>query len=133
MKEHKKEFSVERMAKLLDIRRESYYKWVSRGISMREQSDRCLLKKVEKIFLFHKKRYGSSRVRQELLKKGIKCSRRRVGRLMKLSGMKSIRARKYKITTNSNHKEILRPLHNKPASLLSNRCRPIFCVNVKIR
>jgi len=109
MKDFKKEFSIERMAKLLGAKRESYYKWLSRGVSKRDKENEFLLKETETIFLFHKKRYGSSRVRQELLKKGIKCSRRRVGRLMKLNGMESIRARKYKVTTNSKHNKIISP------------------------
>ncbi len=96
------------MAKLLGAKRESYYKWLS-GVSKREKENEFLLKETETIFQFHKKRYGSSRVRQELLKKGIKCSRRRVGRLMKSNGMESIRARKYKVTTNSKHNKIISP------------------------
>ncbi len=98
-----------RMAKLLGTKRESYYKWLSRGVSKREKENEFLLEKIKTIFHLNKKRYGSSRVFQELLKKGIKCSRRRVGKLMKANSMQSIRARKYKVTTNSKHNKIISP------------------------
>ena len=38
MKDFKEEFSIERMAKLLGAKRESYYKWLSRGVSKKEKN-----------------------------------------------------------------------------------------------
>jgi len=96
------------MAKVLGVTRDSYYKWLSRKEGKRVQENEFLIKKIKEIFYLHKKRYGSSRIYYELLKEDIICSRQRVGRLMKVNGLKSIRLKRFKITTN--------PRKNKKAS-----------------
>ncbi len=108
MKDFKKEFSIERMAKLLGAKRESYYKWLS-GASKREKENEFLLKETETIFQFNKKRYGSSRIHHELLKQGAGCSRQKVAGLMRAGSLYCIRAKRYKVTTNSKHNKIVSP------------------------
>jgi putative transposase len=47
--------------------------------------------------------YGRPRMTGELQELGLKVGHRRVGRLMRENGIKIIRTRKYKATTDSNH------------------------------
>ncbi|KAA6231738.1 DDE-type integrase/transposase/recombinase [Chlorobium phaeovibrioides] len=53
--------------------------------------------------------YGSPRIALDLGKRGIKCSRPRVARLMREMGIRARCARKFKVTTDSNHKEPIAP------------------------
>ena len=47
--------------------------------------------------------YGRPRMTMELKEVGLDVGERRVGRLMKINGIKPVRTRKHKVTTNSNH------------------------------
>ena len=98
----KKKFPVERMAKALDITRDSYYKWLERKLSKRRQENEFLLSRIRYIFNLHKKRYGSSRIYAELKKENIVCSRRRVAKLMKSANLVSVRYKRHKYQKNSN-------------------------------
>jgi len=97
----KKEFPVERMAKTLNITRDSYYKWLKRKQNRRKQENEFLLSRIQYIFNLHKKRYGSGRIYAELKKENIVCSRRRVARLMKSANLVSARYKKHKYPKNS--------------------------------
>ncbi len=62
-----------------------------------------LLLKIETAHKDSKKRYGSPRIHQQLVKNGIACSRGRVARLMREAGMRARQKRKFVLTTDSNH------------------------------
>ena len=47
--------------------------------------------------------YGSPRLSDELQDSGVSCSENRVARLMRLSGIRAVGKRKYRVTTNSKH------------------------------
>jgi len=53
--------------------------------------------------------YGSPRITRDLEKINIQCSRQRVARLMRVMGIRAKCARKFKVTTDSNHKEPIAP------------------------
>lgn len=53
--------------------------------------------------------YGRPRMTQELKEIGLTVGHRRVGRLMRNNGINVVRTRKYKATTNSNHKFNIAP------------------------
>lgn len=48
--------------------------------------------------------YGSPRITAELNAKGIKCSKNRIGRIMRANGISAKLKRKFVVTTNSRHK-----------------------------
>lgn len=102
----KNEFPVERMANILDITRDSYYKWLKRKQSKRKQENEFLLSRIRYIFYLHKKRYGSSRIHIELKKENITCSRRRVAKLMKSANLVSVRYRRHIYPENDNSEKI---------------------------
>ena len=58
---------------------------------------------IKEIFIEHKCRYGSRRIRKALVNKGYQVSRRRVCKLMKAQGLYCKTKRKFKHTTDSNH------------------------------
>lgn len=48
--------------------------------------------------------YGRPRMTMELKEAGLAVGERRVGRLMRLNGIKPVRTRRHKVTTDSNHR-----------------------------
>ena len=92
------------MCKVLKIGRSSYYQWLKGGVSKRKLENRILTSEIKKIFKMSKQTYGSPRISKELARLGIKASRIRVAKLMRKSGLKSKVRKKYRVTTDSNHK-----------------------------
>jgi len=88
------------MCKVLKVSRSSYYRWYSCGPSNRALENSLFTDLIKNIF----DTYGSPRITAELNRQGYRISKRRVAKLMRLSGLRSKIIRKYRITTNSNHR-----------------------------
>ena len=97
-------FPVEKMCKVLRLSRSSYYSWKNREPSNREQENKELEKMITEIHLKSRGTYGSPRISRELKELGFSASKPRVARLMKSNGIQSKIRKKWKVTTNSNHK-----------------------------
>ncbi len=91
------------MAKLFEVNRTSYYKWKNNPLGQRKKDDLKIGKAIKDIFHTSRETYGSPRIVDKLRKAGIKCGKNRVNRLMKTLGLKAKAAKKYIITTDSNH------------------------------
>lgn len=104
MKNHSKEFCVDKMAKILGVCRAGYYQFLKRPPSKRALENQELLRKVKEIHKESRGLYGSPRIHQKLVKNGGKGSRKRVSRLMKQEGICSKIRKKWKKTTQSNPK-----------------------------
>jgi transposase InsO family protein len=102
-------YSIEEMCRFLEVSRSSYYDWLRRGESLRKKSDRELSEKIRAIFNSYQGRYGSPRVYDDLRDMGIRCSKKRVERLMREMGLRARHKRKFKVTTNSNHNYPIAP------------------------
>lgn len=70
------------MCSLLEINRSSYYKRKESKQRKRYQENQILLKMIKEVFEVSKQRYGSPRITAELNKRGIKCNKKRIARLM---------------------------------------------------
>ncbi len=103
IKMHKKAYPVTFMCNILNVSSSGYYNWQSRTPSrskfIRDELD-C---KIITIYRQHKSRYGSPRIHKELVGSGDLVSRKRVARRMVKLGLKAVHARKFKVTTDSNH------------------------------
>jgi transposase InsO family protein len=89
--------SVEAMCEALDVCASGYYAWVERDVSPRQQADVQLGDEIECVFIESRRTYGSHRVWLALREQGTRTSRKRVERLMRQRGLRSIRARKRRI------------------------------------
>ena len=96
-------YSIEEMCRLLEVSRSGYYQWLSRGESLRKKKDQVLKEQILTTFEKCKKRYGSPRIHGELRDQGIRCSRKRVERLMRELGIRARHKRQFRITTDSKH------------------------------
>jgi putative transposase len=100
MAEHASEFRVQRMCRVLGVGRSGYYAWCSRSASQRVQEDEVLLVKIQQEYQISRGTYGSPRIHAALQKQGVKCSQKRVARLMrlhKITGRK--RQKRHPVTT----------------------------------
>lgn len=104
IQKHAKSLSVRMMCRMLVVSPSGYYDWRDRPPSMREQQDTELACKIKEIFDEEKSRAGAKRIAKRLRFKGIFIGRRRVARIMRKHEWRAKAARKYKATTNSNHK-----------------------------
>lgn len=93
------------MCKSLDVSRSSYYGWLKDPVSEREIKNNELLKKIEKIHIDSKKRYGSPRVFAELRNQGEMINHKRVENLMKKNKIQARMKRKFRVTTDSKHND----------------------------
>jgi putative transposase len=96
-------YSIEKMCRILHVSRSGYYHWLGRDKSIRKKKNDDLKEKICTIYEQSKKRYGSPRIHQTLRNQGIRCSKKRVERLMNEMGIHARYKRKFKLTTNSKH------------------------------
>ena len=98
------------MCKVLKVSRSSYYRWFTLGPTNRALEDSMFSHLIKKIFDESSQRYGSPKITRKLRNQySHVISERRVSRLMKELGLVSKRSKKYKNTTNSNHKYPVSP------------------------
>lgn len=104
IKENTNYFSVRMMCRLLLVSASGYYDWRDRPASKRTQENTVLAAKIKAIFDKEKERVGAKRVTKRLNLEGTRVSRHRVARIMRAKGWRAKAAKKFKATTNSNHK-----------------------------
>lgn len=97
------EFPVSVMCNLLLVSRSGYYTWLKQPESRKRREDDVLSKVIAEIHEESNKRYGSPKIHGELRRRGIRCGRKRVARLMRKDGLRAKIIRKFKATTNSKH------------------------------
>jgi putative transposase len=97
-------FKVGRMCTLLGVSRSGYYAWRGRPTSARVAADQRLSDQIQCIHAGSRRTYGAPRVHAELREAhGVRCSRKRVARLMRVSGLHAKVCRRFRITTRSEH------------------------------
>jgi len=95
---------VSTMCRVLDVARAAYYAWRRRTPSRRTQADNLLTLHIEAIYWRSRRSYGSTRVHRDLRANGLRCSQKRVARLMRSHNLVARRRRKYRVTTQSGHR-----------------------------
>ena len=89
---------------MLSVSSSGYYDWQDRPPSARSQENAILAEKIKAIFDDESSRAGAKRIAKRLKQEGTSVSRHRVARIMRMNGWRAKAARKFKATTNSNHK-----------------------------
>jgi putative transposase len=97
------------MCLLFSVSRSGYYSWLTRGKSLRDQENEIVLKQIRRIHQESHQTYGSPRIRSALRQQGIRCSRKRIARLMRKHGIVSKMRKRFKRTTHSSHKRPVAP------------------------
>ncbi|HIQ06819.1 MAG TPA: IS3 family transposase [Anaerolineae bacterium] len=102
IEDHRNEFPVRLMCKVLEVSTSGYYAWRGRPPSKREMANRVLTAKIKEEFEKSGETYGSPRIYQVMRKLGLMCSPNRVARLMRAADLKAKQTRRYRSTTKRN-------------------------------
>jgi transposase InsO family protein len=87
------------MCDALEVSPSGYYAWRGRPESQRSREDRQLKLKIRSVFRQSRETYGSPRIHDEFRERGIRCSRKRIARLMREEQLKPKKARRFRRTT----------------------------------
>lgn len=87
IKDHRQEFAVKPMCRVLRVQKSGFYKWLANPESRRRQEDEKLLGEIRHFFNDSDSTYGSPRIHEDLREAGFRCGRKRVERLMREDGL----------------------------------------------
>ncbi|HBZ09314.1 MAG TPA: IS3 family transposase [Bacillus bacterium] len=96
--QHKDQHPIQTMCEVLELPRSSYYLTLQETESKRERENKELTKRIKEIHEESKGRYGAPKIHQYLCAEGYRVSLKRVQRLMKKEGIRSIVIKKYRPT-----------------------------------
>jgi transposase InsO family protein len=105
----KARWPVELQCELFGVSRSGFYAWKGRPEARRTQEDAELVVEIKAASKVGRGNYGSPRVHRELRANGRRISRKRVERLMRQEGIVARRKRRFRKTTDSNHKHPIAP------------------------
>jgi transposase InsO family protein len=98
------EYDVLELCALYEVSTSGYYDWIGREPSKRDVADADLARCIKDAHAQSRKTYGSPRVAKELRKKGVRCSRKRVARIMRQNGLQGVQKARFRPrTTDSRH------------------------------
>lgn len=98
-------YPVKMLCRVLGLARSGYYRWKKQPTNKRVEQDATLWAQITTIFRDSRRTYGSPRVHASLRAQGIRCSKKRVARLMRKSALVACRKRRHVHTTDSHHSE----------------------------
>lgn len=103
---HRGDYPLDAMCQLFDVSRSGYYEWRSNADKRDERAirDQRLVRTIEAVHLGSDKKYGSPRVADRVDGLGFGVSESTVARRMKKHGIRSKLKKKFKATTDSDHK-----------------------------
>jgi len=105
IEEHRELWNVNVLCEVLDVSRGGFYVWRDRPKSDRSRRQRELTDQMRAIHAErHKDSYGSPRMHQELIARGYEVCENTVAQLMKDQDLKSSTKKKFRHTTDSNHR-----------------------------
>jgi len=96
IKDHRDEFRVVSMCRVLCVTRSGYYKWSCASPSRRQQDNQRLVTRIRAIHTATDQNYGALKTWHELRASGEACGRHRVARLRKQQGIEAKRMRRYR-------------------------------------
>jgi putative transposase len=103
IQQHQGQFRMTVLLRVLGVSASAFYQWQKRPESQRARQKKQLAAQVGELFHASKRRYGSPRIHQDLQALGIKCSQKRVARLMKEQNLLVRKPRRFVTTTDSGH------------------------------
>ncbi|MBB4802052.1 transposase InsO family protein/transposase-like protein [Flavobacterium nitrogenifigens] len=103
IRENEHRYSILRMCQVLEVGYGRYHRWKKNGISEKQLYIIRLKETIESLFLKFKKHYGRNRLTEELHKLGYKICKEQVSFYMRELGLRRVKKRKFKITTDSKH------------------------------
>lgn len=103
--DHQVEHKTTVLCDALNIKRSSYYDWLSRAESKREKQNRCLLNRIQSIHKSSRENYGAVKTWEILCESGEGCGLHRVERLRRKHGIEAKRMRLFRASTSGRNSE----------------------------
>lgn len=100
---HRGEFAVRLMCQLLEVSPSGFYAAQRRAPSRRAVTDQRLRLAIRTAHATSAGRYGAPKIHAELRAQAIRCSRKRVARLMRADALRGTCPRAFRVTTQSAH------------------------------
>jgi transposase InsO family protein len=100
---------INRLCQIMDVSPRGYRAFCSRPLSTSQRKDLVVLAHIREQFALSLGSYGRPRMTEELKEVGVVVGHRRVGRIMRENSICVERSKKYKVTTDSNHKFNIAP------------------------
>jgi putative transposase len=107
--------SIKVLCSAMKVSRSGYYDWLRRVPSNRSVEDQKLWPKIQRMHHRCREAYGAVRLRNELRKVGVRCSKHRIARLKQANKLWTKRHRRFVFTSTSD------PAHARYPNIL-NRC-----------
>jgi putative transposase len=112
---HRGEHPIRRLCQVLGVSRAGYYAWHRRqqqAPGPRAAADSSLARTIAQVHRASQARYGSPRIHAELHGRGVRCSRKRIARLMREQHLAGKRRRRFRVvTTDAQHAAPVAPNH----------------------
>ncbi len=97
-------YPIRLLCRCLEVSRSGYYAWRTRRVSARVKQDARLKVEISASHSASRRTYGSPRILRDLREDGHRVSRKRVARLMRDLGLEGRRKRRFRATTDSQHR-----------------------------
>ena len=101
---HAKDFPVKLLCRMLSVQRSAYYDWRAWPCKIIAPEELALRRRMKELFAASRGSLGSRMMMKNLRQEGFDIGRDKTRRLMKSLKLKVKQKRKYKVTTDSNHK-----------------------------
>ena len=99
MEREKADHTIATMCRVLGVSTSGYHAWRRRPLSQLARDDAALKERIAEIHMQSRWTYGSPRIHAELQEAGVRCSRKRVARLMRQAGIEGCHRRRSIRTT----------------------------------
>ena len=93
--QHRDSYPLGLMCRVLEVTRSGFYAWARRPPSARAEADARLRVAIRAIHAASRQRYGRPRIQRALQRQGVRVSGKRVGRLLRLEGLRGKRSRRF--------------------------------------
>ena len=104
IQEHDRRYPIRLLCRALAVSPAGYYAWRDRPESRRARQNRTLLSTIRVIHRESRETYGSPSIWDALLKQGHRTGEHRVARLMRQAGLRAKTVKKWRATTQSQHR-----------------------------
>jgi len=104
IQEHDRRYPIRLMCRALNVSPAGYYAWAGRPESNRSVQNRTLLAEIRVIHRESRETYGSPSIWDALIKRGHRVGEHRVARLMRQDGIRAKTVKKWRATTQSQHR-----------------------------
>jgi putative transposase len=94
----KASFAIRRLCRVLGVSPSGYWAWRRRTPSRRAAANAQLQRQIVAIHRVSRATYGAPRIHAELAAQGVRCSRKRVARLMRVAGVAGCHRRRFHTT-----------------------------------